>query len=183
MMEVHAPGDIVSLLGEDHQLIARRLSEVEDAGTSTVREAFWKLADVLVRHEVAEETVVYPLMRSWPHGDRIADERIAEQSETEQSLAGMESLDPDTAEFGAHLKALQTMVLDHARREEEAVFPLLRDHVPSEDAVLLGERYSAAKASAPNHPHPSVPDAPPGNVIIGRIAALFDRVRDAAARV
>ena len=182
-MEVHAPGELVALLAEDHQLITTRFSEVAEAGPSTIREAFWKLADVLVRHEVAEETVVYPLMRGWPEGDRIADERITEQGEAERSLAELESLDPGTPEFETHLSQLQTMVTDHARREEDTVFPLLRQHVPSEDAVLLGERYSAAKASAPNHPHPSLPDTPPGNVIMGNIAALFDRVRDAAARI
>ena len=45
---------------------------------------------------------------------------------------------------------------------------------------MMGERYERAKASAPTHPHPHAPNTPPGNVVLGPIAALADRIRDAA---
>jgi iron-sulfur cluster repair protein YtfE (RIC family) len=48
----------------------------------------------LVRHEVAEELVVYPIIRRAPGGEQEAKTRIAEQSEAEELLAEMEKLDP-----------------------------------------------------------------------------------------
>ncbi|MGH9043272.1 MAG: hemerythrin domain-containing protein, partial [Acidimicrobiales bacterium] len=77
-------------------------------------------------------------------------------------------------------KALRSSVLDHAAAEERNIFPLLQT-VESQDArSRLGARYEKAKASAPTHPHPGAPDTPPGNKILGPIAAFFDRARDAA---
>jgi len=32
---------------------------------------------------------------------------------------------------------------------------------------------------APTHPHPNAPDTPPGNMVLGAVAALADRFRDA----
>jgi hypothetical protein len=37
-----------------------------------------------------------------------------------------------------------------------------------------------AKATAPTHPHPKAPNQPPGNILLGPIAAIIDRARDAA---
>ena len=43
--------------------------------------------------------------------------------------------------------------------------------------MSLGQRYEKAKKAAPSHPHPHAPDSPPGNVVLGPIAAVFDKVR------
>jgi hypothetical protein len=37
-----------------------------------------------------------------------------------------------------------------------------------------------AKKVAPTHPHPHAPNSPPGNLAVGPVLALVDRVRDAA---
>lgn len=182
-MNTQAPADLISLLEEDHQLVKQRFAEVERAGEETKAERFWKLTDQLVRHEVAEEVVVYPTLRNVSGGDSIADARIEEQSEAEQKLAEIETLEPGSAEFTSELSALEKAVLQHAEHEETEVFPLLSSSQTSESLVELGEKYTAAKSSAPNHPHPNAPDTPPGNKIMGPVAALFDRIRDAAARV
>jgi hemerythrin superfamily protein len=182
-MQTPAPDDIIALLSEDHQLVEQRFAEAREAGEDTEGERFWKLADLLVRHEVAEEMVVYPALRAAPDGDAIADARIAEQSGAEHKLAELEELRPGTAEFRSELTSLQKSVLEHAELETSSVFPLLRETLSSEELVALGQRYLAAKSSAPNHPHPAAPDTPPGNKILGPVAALFDRIRDAAGRV
>lgn len=182
-MNTQAPVDLIALLKEDHQLVKQRFAEVDRAGTETKAERFWVLTDQLVRHEVAEEIVVYPALRALSGGDRIADSRIEEQSEAEQKLADIEKLEPGSPEFTSELGLLERAVLQHAEREEGEVFPLLSSSQTSESLLELGQKYMAAKTSAPNHPHPHAPDTPPGNKIMGPVAALFDRIRDAAARV
>lgn len=48
----------------------------------------------------------------------------------------------------------------------------------------MGEPFfQAVELSAPSHPHPRLPNAPLGNVALGRVVALFDRLRDAAISV
>ncbi|MGH8988632.1 MAG: hemerythrin domain-containing protein [Acidimicrobiales bacterium] len=161
----------------------RRFAEAVAAGPSTRGELFWKLTNDLVRHEVAEEAVVYPSLRDVPGGDKVADARIAEQSAAEEQLADMEKMDPASSEFVRALGTLQTAVLEHARAEEESAFGLLLGAVAPDDRVELGVRYVKAKDAAPTHPHPHAPDSPPGNVVLGPVAALVDRIRDAAAAV
>jgi hypothetical protein len=39
--------------------------------------------------------------------------------------------------------------------------------------------YERAQQTAPTHPHPHAPDTPPGNLIVGSMTAVTDRVRDA----
>jgi hypothetical protein len=95
-------------------------------------------------------------------------------------LASMEKLDPASEEFAQKLSQLRDDVLEHAQAEEQNIFPLLRALEHEEERAELGARYEKAKASAPTHPHPNAPDTPPGNTILGPIAAFADKVRDAA---
>lgn len=177
------PDDVVQLLEEDHKLVQSRLESLSASAASGRGELFWKLTNDLVRHEVAEEVVVYPALREIPGGDAIADARIAEQSEAEEKLAHMEKLDAASPEFASELSSLKAAVLEHAKAEEETAFAMLLSALPSDRRIELGQRYTKAKDAAPTHPHPHAPDTPPGNVVLGSLAALVDRVRDAAAGV
>src|ERR1700728_2593734 len=170
---------IVNLLLEDHQSAKQRLSEFTSSVVGAREELFWKLTDELVRHEVAEEMVLYPAVRKLSGGEQLADARISEQSEAELQLARMEKLDPGSPEFMAEFTDLKAAVLEHAQHEETEVFPLVEAEASSEDQFQLAERYQAAKRAAPNPPHPHAPDTPPGNKVLGPVAALVDRIRDA----
>lgn len=175
--------DVVRLLEEDHRLVEQRFEELSTSGASMRGELFWKLTNDLVRHEVAEEIVVYPALRQLAGGDQIADSRIAEQSAAEERLAKMEKMDAESPEFVQELAALKASVLQHAKAEQDTAFMMLTGAVPADQRVELGQRYVKAKDAAPTHPHPHAPDSPPGNVVLGPVAALVDRVRDAAASV
>jgi hypothetical protein len=91
----------------------------------------------------------------------------------------VEKLDPSSAEFTTKFTTLRQAVLAHASAEEASTFPLLEEMEDDESRRALGGRYELAKAKAPTHPHPHAPDSPPGNVILGPVAAFFDRARDA----
>ena len=94
--------DVVELLEEDHRLVEHRFAELDKAGATTRSELFWKLTNDLVRHEVAEEVVVYPVIRELPGGEEVASSRIAEQSEAEEQLAKMEKLDAESPDSCEH---------------------------------------------------------------------------------
>jgi hemerythrin superfamily protein len=181
-MTTAPPVDLIQLLTRDHELVKERFAALTTGELGERGPLFWKLTDDLVRHEVAEEVVVYPTIRSAAGAAEVADACIAEQSRAEERLARMEKEDPTTRGFMDEVQQLEGEVLGHAEHEERDVFPLLRQ-LPGEQLVSLGERYTTAKTAAPNHPHPSAPDTPPGNLILGPVAALIDRVRDAAVGV
>jgi hypothetical protein len=45
----------------------------------------------------------------------------------------------------------------------------------------MAEKVQRVKKLAPTRPHPSAPDEPPGDKLLGPIAGLFDRMRDFAS--
>src|SRR5580698_8370915 len=103
-MAVVPTDDIVALLEQDHEAVRERLLEFESAVPGHRAALFVELTTELSRHEVAEETVVYPAIRDEPDGDVIADVRRGEESEIETLLAHMEKLDPATEEFMGALR-------------------------------------------------------------------------------
>ena len=176
--------DIVAKLLHDHQQVKQMFSRMDSAGPTKAGEMFWELTNELVRHEVAEEAIVYPEVRQTiPNGERLANARIKEQSEAEELLAEMEKAGTDDPRFPRHLEKLQRAVLEHAEKEEKLIFEPLRKALDQSRREQLGNRYEKAKAAAPTRPHPKAPDTPPGNVAMGTVAALVDRARDAMHNV
>jgi hemerythrin superfamily protein len=179
-MAVVPTDDIVALLEQDHAAIQERLIELENADSNDRAMLFRELTTELSRHEVAEEMVVYPAIRTEPGGDVIADARRAEESEAEVLLAHMEKLDPTTEEFMGAVRDLRSAVMDHAAREETDVFPLLLAHGEDAYLALLGQKFRGEKLGAPTHPHPRLPNSALGNRVFGPFASFIDRQRDSA---
>jgi hemerythrin superfamily protein len=176
--------NLVQLLLADHRQAEHLLDRFADVGADRRDEAFCELTYTLVRHEVAEEEVVYPVLRRYVDGgDDLADMRIAEQAKAEELLAEMEKAGVDSAAFPAMFTTLRSEVLAHAQAEELSVFPELTTSVRADELRELGTRYNLAKKVAPNHPHPHAPDTPPGNLVLGPVAAVVDRARDAIRAV
>lgn len=171
---------VVELLLRDHKKATRLLERIESTPPQSLAEYFCNLREELVRHEVAEELIVYPAFRKHvERGDAIADSCIHEQAEAEKALAALEKEDLAGDSFRDQLTELRQSVLAHAGHEEADVFPGLERALDPVELGELGDRYEKALAAAPTHPHPHAPDTPPGNVMLGPIAALVDRVRDA----
>lgn len=177
-MAIVPTDDLVSLLAQDHETIRERLMEFESVRPERRAELFRELMAQLVRHEAAEEVVVYPVVRHEPGGDSITKERVAEESEAEQLLARMEKLDPISEEFMGAMRDLASAVTQHAAKEEEEVFPLLLANEDSAYLEMLGQKFKGEKLAAPTHPHPHIPQSGVANKIAGPVASFVDRMRD-----
>jgi hemerythrin superfamily protein len=177
--------DLIELLLEDHAKAKSLLEQIDDSGDSAdLATLFPQLVKDLVTHEVAEEEIVYPALRSWVEGgDALAEARVAEQQEAEELLAAMEKMEIGSGMFRQSLLQLKGAVLDHAAHEEAEVFPALKAGVSPERLQTLGQAYTIAKAVAPTHPHPHAPNSFPGNVLVGPAIAIVDRAYDALRSV
>jgi hemerythrin superfamily protein len=172
--------DVIELLLADHEAAKVLLGRFDDVVPTERAAYFYEVVTELVRHEVAEEHVVYPIIRhATPGGEQEAKARIAEQTEMEGLLVAMERSDVSSIEFASQFATLRRTVLDHARAEEATTFPLLQEMEDAESRLALGGRYEHAKARAPSHPHPHTPHTPPGNAILDSVAYFFDKARDA----
>jgi hemerythrin superfamily protein len=174
---------VIEKLLEDHQRVKQSFAKFEAADRQKWWGMFQDLTNDLVRHEVAEEEIVYPEVRkALPDGDKLADARISEQAEAEELLSAMEKKGEGDKDFAANLTKLREAVLAHAEKEEQTVFIPLASAVNQERLEQLGQRYEKAKSMAPTHPHPNAPDTPPGNMMLGPVAAIADRFRDAVRK-
>ncbi len=184
MSQTSRTGTIIDRMLADHFQIKALFSDVMFVRPENRGDVFCQLVTGIVGHEVAEEVVVYPEVRAAARdGADVIAPRLHEQATAEQMLADMEALDPLSPEFSEAVAELSIAVLRHAEAEERSIFPVLRAHDSSDALFELGERYEKAKRLAPTHPHPHAPDAPPANKVLGPIAALYDRVRDALGSI
>jgi hemerythrin superfamily protein len=171
--------DVVEALGQDHEALERMLNRFEAMDLDHKAPWFAQVREALVRHETAEEFAVYPkLRRISATGDTIIGARLEEHGEAEGLLAHLEDVDPRSDAFREGFSQFRRVALDHARREEATVFRLIEQEKTLQVRSEMARRYETAKKIAPTHPHPHAPHHPPGNLIVGPLAALADRIRD-----
>ena len=142
--------DIVTLVLAEHGDVKERLEAfATDERTHTERGNFFaELADFLIRHEVAERMVLYPVLCMAPGGAAVVEARVAEQCEVADRIAEMEEMDPGSDEFVRAFDALSCSVLAHACAEETLALPLLHEYENEALLVAMGRRYRQVKSAA-----------------------------------
>lgn len=168
---------IIEALRQDHDELRQMFARLDTAVGEERRDLFHQLVGELVRHEVSEEEILRPVSKR-DAGEQIANARIREESQAEELLKEMEKLDTDSAEFAAKLVTLRREVESHARAEETQEFPKVAESQTPERLEQMGKIYEAAKKAAPTRPHPSTPNTPAANMLVGPFAAVLDRARD-----
>lgn len=172
------PAGIIEALCEDHEEVKKLFTQVDTATGDRKKELFQHLVAEIVRHEVAEEEILRPISQR-DAGKAIAQARMKEEHEAEELLKEMESLDPSTPEFEQKFTKLRTAVERHAEAEETKEFPRIAKKESPAQLQRMGQAYEFAKHMAPTRPHPAVPNTPLVNMLVGPIASIVDRSRDA----
>ncbi|MEU6406576.1 hemerythrin domain-containing protein [Streptomyces sp. NPDC046985] len=175
-------GDVIQELTVDHREVEEMFAQIEALPNGDKRRK--DLADQatieLVRHSVAEEMYLYPAVRRYlPEGDAIADREIEDHAQAERTMKELEGLGADDPLFDQVVGRLMREIRSHLADEEQNLFPRLRQTATPDDLERLGERVRTAKKTAPTRPHPSMPDTPPANKLLGPGAGMVDRLRDA----
>jgi len=180
---VQSTDDVVKFLKAQHNLIKDMFDEVLSASEPKAREkAFTELRALLAVHETAEEMVVHPRARALDDGDAIVDARLKEEHEAKEQLSKLEKMDIGSDEFLDELTKFRDDVVEHAEREENEEFSILRDKLDSGDRKRMVAAVQAAEAIAPTRPHPGVESAK-ANFAVGPFASMLDRARDAIGAV
>jgi hemerythrin superfamily protein len=175
--------DAITMLREDHRSVEKLFKSFEKAG----EQAFVtkrKLTDEVIRelsvHAAIEEQVFYPAVR-----EAVADARelvlesLEEHHIVKWVLSELEGMDPEDERFEAKVTVLIENVRHHVEEEEKDLFPRVRKVLGRKTLAELGDRLATAKSAAPTHPHPRMPNTPPGNLAGGLVGATVDLARDA----
>lgn len=173
------PLDVVEVLAEEHAELRRLFDEVQAASPQLAGARLRSLRTELMRHEGAEELIVFPYLRPLVHDDSELERRIDEQARMEEILAAIERTRAGGNEFRQRMNELRATFLRHVAAEEAHVFPQL-EHCTAAERVALADRLLAAQRQASSHPHPHAPDTPPANRVVAPLLAIVDKLRDAA---
>ena len=180
MTEALAGDDVVDELTTDHREAAELLDDILRTADPTARR---DMADTviteLVRHSVAEEMYVYPVMRDHvPGGAEEVEHDVEEHKELERTMKELERSDADGPQFEQLVRQLREQLHHHAADEENDQFPKLRTHVSREKLVQMREQVETAKKLAPTRPHPNSPNSEVFHKLVGPGVGLVDRLRD-----
>ena len=177
--------DVIEVLTHDHREVEQMFAELETLRGTTGEAEKQRRQDLvdqvtieLVRHSVAEEAEIYPAVKEKVDAGE-AERAKYEHAEAEETMKRLERLDPDDASFDQELATLMREIRGHVAEEEGQMFPHMRQVFSQQELVELGAKVESVKKMAPTRPHPSAPDEPPGDKLLGPVSGLFDRMRDA----
>ncbi len=178
--------DVIEILEHDHREVEQMFSELEtlrgastDAAKSRLKDLTDQVTIELVRHSVAEEVLVYPMVEDKVSAEE-AEHARKEHAEAEETLHRLEKLDADDPAFDDELATLMEEIRHHIEDEEGEMFAHMRQVIDADELRKLGARVESFKKVAPTRPHPNVPNEPLPRAAAGPAASLFDRMRDLA---
>lgn len=173
--------DAIELIRSDHREVEQLFSQLEAAtNDETKLELGQRIIEELSVHAVVEEMILYPGTRRAAGEGPLVDHAIEEHDRLKRVLADLDGKKPTDERFTAGFTLAKQLVEEHVAEEEGELLPKLRNAVDAEELHRMGAAMEKAKKLAPTRPHPHAPSTPPGNIVLGPVVGLVDRLRDAA---
>jgi HAD superfamily hydrolase (TIGR01509 family) len=179
----HAP-DVTQQLLAEHTRIRRLLDELIGRDTKARREGLDHLAEMISRHEAAEEAAVYPVLAHAPFGRELRRVALGQERDLSRALrrALRHHLLLREAAARRALRDLQRGLDEHLAYEEQRIFPVIQAAEDPSKRQMMGAWACHAERLAPTRPHPHAPRKLPGLVATGPALAVSDRLRQKARR-
>ena len=173
--------DVLDLLMSEHRSAESLLDQIAQTEQQpNARDIADQVISMLVKHSVAEEMYVYPLMTEYlDDGQGQVEHDKGEHQELEELLKTLEGVEPQDPQFPATVARIQEVLADHISDEEDEQFPRLRELVPADKLVELRGKVELAERVAPTRPHPEAPHSEMFHKIVGPGVGMVDRLRDA----
>ncbi len=167
-------------LREQHDQVKSMFAQMSELQGEARTQLFDCLRGFLAVHETAEEEIVHPAARkTGSKGEAVVKARLEEEDEAKTVLSELEKIGPGGTDFDEKFAKFKTAVEDHARAEEQELFPILESELDAETLEAMTKKLQTAEKMAPTHPHPHGPEGALGNLVIGPFVAMVDKVRDA----
>jgi hemerythrin HHE cation binding domain-containing protein len=143
--------DALTMLEREHDTMRKLLTELEattERGVKTRQELFARIKGDLTLHEVIEEEIFYPELKSHPKAEDIVLEGYEEHHVVDLLMGELESLDVDDATWGAKAKVMKENVEHHMEEEEGDMFRKARQVFDKAELEDLGQRMEQRRVAA-----------------------------------
>jgi hemerythrin-like domain-containing protein len=143
--------DAIAMLKADHDKVKRLLDELEtttERGVKTRAELFSTIKGELTIHELIEEEIFYPALKSHPKAVDIVLEGYEEHHVVDLLMGELEDLDVADENWGAKAMVMKENIEHHIEEEEGEMFPKARQVFDRQELEDLGTRMAERKESA-----------------------------------
>jgi hemerythrin HHE cation binding domain-containing protein len=143
--------DALTMLEREHDTMRKLLTELEattERGVKTRQELFARIKGDLTLHEVIEEEIFYPELKSHPKAEDIVLEGYEEHHVVDLLMGELESLDVDDETWGAKAKVMKENVEHHMEEEEGDMFRKARQVFDKAELEDLGQRMEQRRVAA-----------------------------------
>jgi hemerythrin superfamily protein len=143
--------DAITMLKTDHDKVKKLLTELEsttERGVKTRAELFSTIKGELTVHEIIEEEIFYPALKSHPKAKDIVLEGYEEHHVVDLLMSELEELDVSDETWGAKAIVMKENIEHHIEEEEGDMFRQARQVFGREELDDLGARMAERKASA-----------------------------------
>ncbi|WBW71658.1 HHE domain cation binding protein [Schizosaccharomyces osmophilus] len=176
---------ISDVVFKDHRELQdqyKKIKTAKDADTAIrwQNQFVWELA----RHSIGEEIVVYPKFKKYlgEVGAELAEKDRNEHQIVKDYLYKFQSLKPNQTEFLPTIDALMANLQKHIEEEESQDFPQLESKLLADESQEMAHSFQRTKMFVPTHSHPSAPNKPPFETIVGLLSAPLDKLQDLMKR-
>ena len=143
--------DAITMLKTDHDKVKQLLTELEtttERGVKTRQELFATIKGELTVHEVIEEEIFYPALKSHPKAQDIVLEAYEEHHVVDVLMGELESLDVSDETWGAKALVMKENIEHHIEEEEGEMFKTARSVFDRSELDELGRRMEERRRSA-----------------------------------
>jgi len=143
--------DAITLLKHDHDKVKKLLAELEtttERGVKTRTELFATLKGELTVHEIIEEEIFYPELKSHPKAKDIVLEGFQEHHVVDLLMGELEQLDVADESWGAKATVMKENIEHHIEEEEGEMFKTARSVFDKAELEDLGARMEQRKRTA-----------------------------------
>ena len=141
----------LTLLEQDHRKVEGILDELEpttERAVKTREELFTRLKSELTVHEIIEEEIFYPELKSHPKAEEIVLEGFEEHHVVDLLMGELEQLDVSDETWGPKAKVMKENIEHHIEEEEGEMFKAARQVFDRQELDDLGQRMAERKQSA-----------------------------------
>jgi len=141
----------ITLLKADHDKVKGLLNELEsttERGVKTRSELFATIKGELTLHEIVEEEIFYPVLKTHPKAQDIVLEGYQEHHVVDLLMGELEQLDVSDETWGAKATVMKENIEHHIEEEEGEMFRQARRVFDASELDDLGQRMDARKQSA-----------------------------------
>jgi hypothetical protein len=143
-----------------------------------------QMAHDIAVHSIAEEVILYPLMRnSFPDGQNLIKRNIEDHRHIKKSIVDIEHTDSASPEFDVKVRKMMEDLIQHIDLEEKEELPNLNKYTNEDTRKRAAVAFEMKKWIAPTRPHTAAPDQYPmmetvGNLLLKPIDTFRDLFKD-----